>query len=44
MLVKILAMVNKGRNAEKVFKDKAKNLLNIIYLYIRAWVMLSLNL
>jgi len=44
MLVKILATVNKGRNAEKASKDKAENLLNTIYLCIRAWVMLSSNL
>jgi hypothetical protein len=44
MLVKILAAVNKGRNAEKASKDKAENLSNIIYLYIGARVMLSSNL
>jgi hypothetical protein len=44
MLVKILAAVNKGQNAEKASEDKAKNLSNMIYLCIRAWVMLSSNL
>lgn len=44
MLVKILNTVNQGWDADKATKDKADNLLNKIYLCIRAWVMLSSNL
>ena len=44
MLVKVLAVVNQGQDAEKVTKDKANNLLNKIYVCIRAWIMLSSNL
>jgi hypothetical protein len=44
MLVKILTAVNQGWNAEKATEDKADNLLNKIYVCIRAWIMLSSNL
>jgi len=42
--VKILTTVNRGQGAEKASEDNAKNLSNMIYLYIGAWVMLSSNL
>ena len=44
MPVKIIAAVNKGRNAEKASEDEAENLSNTIYLCIGARVMLSSNL
>jgi hypothetical protein len=44
MLVKVLTTVNQSRDAEKVTKDKANNLLNKIYVCIRARIMLSSNL
>ena len=44
MLVKVLAAVNQGQDAEKATKDKANNLLNKIYMCIKAWIMLSSNL
>jgi hypothetical protein len=44
MLVKVLTAVNQGQNAEKATKDEADNLLNKIYVCIRAWIMLSSNL
>ena len=44
MLVKVLTTVNQGQDAEKATKDKADNLLNKIYVCIKAWIMLSSNL
>ena len=44
MLVKVLTAVNWGRGAEKATEDEADNLLNKIYVCIRAWIMLSSNL
>jgi hypothetical protein len=44
MPVKILTAVNRGWDAEKATEDEADNLLNKIYMCIRARIMLSLNL
>ena len=44
MPIKILTAVNRGQDAEKAIEDKANNQPNKIYMYIRAQIMLSLNL
>ena len=44
MPIKILTVVNQGRDVEKATEDKADNLPNKIYICIRAQIMLSSNL
>ena len=44
MLIKIVTAVNQSRNAYKATKEEADNLQNTVYLYIKAYIMLSTNL
>ena len=44
MPIKILTIVNRGRDIEKATEDEADNLPNKIYICIGARIMLSSNL
>ncbi len=44
MSIKIVTTINQGWNAYKATKKEANNLQNIVYIYIRARIILSINL
>jgi hypothetical protein len=44
MPIKILAAINRSRNAEKATEKEADNLPNRMYVYIGTWIILSTNL